>query len=80
VRRTSFLVEWLKILAKTALQFEIEPMDRDWQKLRKMASNEVETVIKELPKALRERVRELPLRLSISRMTDCRRMESKWTL
>jgi predicted Zn-dependent protease with MMP-like domain len=36
-------------------------VDLDWEKLRKMASNEVEIVIKELPKALRERVREMPI-------------------
>lgn len=36
-------------------------MDLDWQKLREIASMEVESVLKELPEALRERVRKLPI-------------------
>lgn len=39
----------------------LKRMKSDWQKLCEMASSEVESVLGELPKALRERVRQLPI-------------------
>ena len=40
---------------------EIKSVDLDWQKLCEMASSEVESVLKDLPKELGERVRQLPI-------------------